>query len=48
LCKAISGYLQPVTDAMSASAAYDTKGGNLMGWMAPASTGVAMRHNAGV
>jgi hypothetical protein len=31
----------------NADAAFDTKGGKLMGWMAPASTGVAMRHNAG-
>jgi len=27
---------------------FDKKGGLLMGWMAPAPTGVAMRHNAGV
>jgi hypothetical protein len=30
------------------SAAFDTKGGELMGWMAPAPTDVAMRHTAGV
>lgn len=27
---------------------FGMKGGELMGWMAPASTGVAMRHSAGV
>jgi len=27
---------------------FNRMGGKLMGWMAPASTGVAMRHNAGV
>jgi hypothetical protein len=27
---------------------FDMKGGKLMGWMAPAPIGVAMRHNADV
>jgi len=31
-----------------AYAASGKEGGKLMGWMAPASTGVAMRHSAGV
>jgi hypothetical protein len=33
---------------LAASAAQSTIGGKLMGWMAPASIGVAMRHNADV